>query len=882
MEICNTCQCDDFLAHVWKKTTCNNCFHIHTDPTPNKEVNVLDDTLPVNQPSSNRKKIFNRSQTTGPPQSNGRGLKRFNSKKLNLPPGGTIVRTHSKRKRRLPLPPTQGFAKQNGNTNVHISPREANSDIPPRPNDLPPQIPNRQDEAPPMPNDLPPPIPTRQDEAPPRPDDLPPPLPADGSPNRPPPVVPAEDSHTAPKDIPPQIPNVQDEAPPRPSDLPPQLPTRQDEAPPRPDDLPPSLPVVEPPNHPPPQVPGGGYPTPDDDFYNPDNESPKRPSFPPQPHNENIAPGRPELPPIPNNIPPERPNLPPQPHNENIAPGRPELPPSNAPERPSIPPPTSNGSSEATHPEISSHPPPENDSQNSDAPPRPNTVPPAQDDAPPRPNIGLNDTIGKRSTFSDFEGFNLGNQRDSGVFVSGGIQNNNRKKRSKSRSKRSTLSFKKKKKDSLLEESICLTRLLSISEDQFKEAFPTPDISIEFKTQRDRVAFEILSTEMSYGKSILICRELHKNVLSTASETGFITLTDIDIRELFGTISEISGVSMLFQENLIKKFSDWSDQQIIGDLFIEIAPFLAVYKSYTAGYGNAIKNLSTFSSKDKQFDFLLEQLLEHPLCKQKGLSSFLIMPVQRIPRYVLLLMDLIKATDENHPDYPLLKSALDIIKHQADAIDEAVFEAENAIKLLEIQRQFGNSKAIVVPHRKFVYQGDIVKQCRKDRKVRRFWIFNDILMYGFQTTTNSSKYTISREMDLSDIAIQDIQDNESTNTINCLKISEPSKSFLVFFNSPSEKLDFYEMLNTTVNALIKKNRIRGIHRNGTVAPTWTPDKQVKNCELCNKKFTSVKRKHHCRKCGKCVCQSCSDFKMIIPEINEKKKKRVCEICFNDS
>ena len=36
---------------------------------------------------------------------------------------------------------------------------------------------------------------------------------------------------------------------------------------------------------------------------------------------------------------------------------------------------------------------------------------------------------------------------------------------------------------------------------------------------------------------------------------------------------------------------------------------------------------------------------------------YLIAPVERIPRYVLLLKDIIKKTPEDHPDYPQLVQA---------------------------------------------------------------------------------------------------------------------------------------------------------------------------------------------------------------------------------
>ena len=37
---------------------------------------------------------------------------------------------------------------------------------------------------------------------------------------------------------------------------------------------------------------------------------------------------------------------------------------------------------------------------------------------------------------------------------------------------------------------------------------------------------------------------------------------------------------------------------------------------------------------------------------------------------------------------------------------------------------------------------------------------------------------------------------------------------------------------------------------GFFAPTWIPDTDAKTCMSCDMKFNVVKRRHHCRACGK--------------------------------
>ncbi|RDW73993.1 hypothetical protein BP5796_07435 [Coleophoma crateriformis] len=49
-----------------------------------------------------------------------------------------------------------------------------------------------------------------------------------------------------------------------------------------------------------------------------------------------------------------------------------------------------------------------------------------------------------------------------------------------------------------------------------------------------------------------------------------------------------------------------------------------------------------------------------------------------------------------------------------------------------------------------------------------------------------------------------------------------------------------------------------------VRARWQPDAEVTYCPICHTQFGWVFRKHHCRKCGRVVCGSCSQHRITIP------------------
>lgn len=49
-----------------------------------------------------------------------------------------------------------------------------------------------------------------------------------------------------------------------------------------------------------------------------------------------------------------------------------------------------------------------------------------------------------------------------------------------------------------------------------------------------------------------------------------------------------------------------------------------------------------------------------------------------------------------------------------------------------------------------------------------------------------------------------------------------------------------------------------------VLPKWQPDDELSSCSICGTPFTFLNRRHHCRRCGRLVCATCSPHRITIP------------------
>ncbi|CAH2007021.1 unnamed protein product [Acanthoscelides obtectus] len=70
-----------------------------------------------------------------------------------------------------------------------------------------------------------------------------------------------------------------------------------------------------------------------------------------------------------------------------------------------------------------------------------------------------------------------------------------------------------------------------------------------------------------------------------------------------------------------------------------------------------------------------------------------------------------------------------------------------------------------------------------------------------------------------------------------------------------------------------------VHMQHQRPPAWIPDIEAPRCMSCGANFTVVKRRHHCRNCGKVFCARCSSNSVPLPKYGHVKPVRVCNRCF---
>ena len=342
------------------------------------------------------------------------------------------------------------------------------------------------------------------------------------------------------------------------------------------------------------------------------------------------------------------------------------------------------------------------------------------------------------------------------------------------------------------------------------------------EVQRFRVASEILSTERLYVSSLQVCADLWLTPLEEALQNDNEIIPHKTQQEIFSTIRLILDFHKQFILDLEAVVDGWGTdegaeitspgtgkklrKEGVGAMFKTFAPFLKMYTQYVNNHEIATKSLNELEAKKKsKWIALNEKAMSDPRNKGLNLSSYLIMPVQRVPRYILLIRELIKNTEPTHFDYEDLASAHTSIDKVAQHINEALRNQLNQASILEIQEKFSHTVDFLKPGRRLIHQGQIVKRGRSGDTTYHFILFSDMFCYA----EGKTRFKMHRELPIdSFFSVLDLEAQAAENEDQepqssdvkeySIQVHSREKSFLIVFTEKSEKDTWMMFLNTCI------------------------------------------------------------------------------------
>ncbi|XP_072511703.1 FYVE, RhoGEF and PH domain-containing protein 6 [Notamacropus eugenii] len=405
------------------------------------------------------------------------------------------------------------------------------------------------------------------------------------------------------------------------------------------------------------------------------------------------------------------------------------------------------------------------------------------------------------------------------------------------------------------------------------------------------IAKEIMSSEKVFVDVLKLLHIDFRDAVAQASrQFGKPVIEDRILNQILYYLPQLYELNRDLLKELEERMLNWIEQQRIADIFVKKGPYLKMYSTYIKEFDKNVALLDEQCKKNPGFATVVKDFEMSPRCANLAIKHYLLKPVQRIPQYRLLLTDYLKNLLEESADYRDTQDALAVVIEVANHANDIMKQGDNFQKLMQIQYSLSGHHEIVQPGRVFLKEGTLMKLSRKVMQPRMFFLFNDALLYT--TPVQSGMYKLNNMLSLAGMKVrkptQEAYQNE-------LKIESVERSFILSASSATERDEWLEAISQSIEEYAKKkitfcpsrsldetdmDKKEEMSPLGSKAPIWIPDTRATMCMVCTSEFTLTWRRHHCRACGKIVCQACSSNKCGLDYL-KNQPARVCEHCFKE-
>jgi hypothetical protein len=282
--------------------------------------------------------------------------------------------------------------------------------------------------------------------------------------------------------------------------------------------------------------------------------------------------------------------------------------------------------------------------------------------------------------------------------------------------------------------------------------------------ERDNLAREILSTERTYVTNLKLLIDLYQIPLSKYQTS---IVSEQDRNSMFSGLMNIYGLHKNLLSQLETRMASWDKDQKIGDIFVTLGPMFLVYTHYTTKYENAAETFTRCRKASAAFRRFLHLRRKDPYSHGHTLNSFMILPVQRIPRYRMLLEGLIKYTTRTNPEHcdtNDLQQALKQMTDIAESLNAKLHEKQNLFNLKKLSEHLRGVNDLIQPNRVFIRYFKVRYLLNNQYHDSLLFLFNDLVIHTDAPVQSSTKRD-AEDDNLMDMDLPEMVGNYDTRVV---------------------------------------------------------------------------------------------------------------------
>lgn len=223
---------------------------------------------------------------------------------------------------------------------------------------------------------------------------------------------------------------------------------------------------------------------------------------------------------------------------------------------------------------------------------------------------------------------------------------------------------------------------------------------------------EILTSEASYLQQLETIMKFFMEPLKSKDY-----VSQAEWNALFGNVETLYRVNGALLEELKV------NPENVAAAFLKLAPYFKLYSVYAYDYKQIVSFLQEMHRSNPRLAAFILTQETRPEVSNK-LAALLIVPIQRIPRYRLLLQEVLSHTTPFQQDYYTLQNALQEVERTARHINGLVQEQENMEKMLQLQKSLRHGRpgvVVFVSRRRNVQDAQALGPCLCAAACRRQW-----------------------------------------------------------------------------------------------------------------------------------------------------------------
>ncbi|KAF6726957.1 FYVE, RhoGEF and PH domain-containing protein 4 [Oryzias melastigma] len=404
----------------------------------------------------------------------------------------------------------------------------------------------------------------------------------------------------------------------------------------------------------------------------------------------------------------------------------------------------------------------------------------------------------------------------------------------------------------------------------------------ETESKLFHIANELLQTERAYVARLHLLDQVFCLRLTEEAERG--SFPPEVIRNIFSNVSSIYSFHCQFLlPDLESCICRWQEGPGLGKALLQHAPFLRMYADYVRNFDGAMELLKTWTERSSAFRSVINDVQSLEVCGNLTLQHHMLEPVQRVPRYEMLLKDYLKKLPEDHPDYQFSQKSLQVISMAATHSNTAIQKAESLKRQLEIYEMVGEEE-VVNPTNQFLKEGRLLKLAARNTLAmeRHLFMFNNFLLCCHpRFSLVGQRFTVRCR-----IGVDGMQVHQTTNEDHpyTFQVSGKERTLELQASCEQDRDEWIKVIQDAIGEFQEKHETFRLASKdfcvekpkkelGKRAPRWIRDNEVSQCMTCQEPFNALtRRRHHCRACGYVVCWRCSENKAALEYDGNKLNK----------